>query len=639
MSDGLKRISINMVQKVISSLRQINIFNRLMISFVLLVIVPMIFITFFTFNQYVVEIETNMSKFTSLLVQNVNVQLTDKLKTMEELAIRLYTDSDVIQSLEQDQNLADSTEIINHNRKLVGQRMNTIARNSNYILSIQVITPNAQYMMVDEYGQRRGGYIRDRPSFISSPYYQGALEQHGYPVWFDTTKVTNLFYRNEIEAFGLADTMTMTQAIYGQDRSRPLGVIVMNIDIRLLTDSIRSYSFYGGGNTIVVGKTGAIMGVNFDTATPNLSTMDNMESIFQSQEGIYTGKIDGTNVILVHKLIPYTNLSVVHIVNKDQLLASAYKIRNLCLLVVFVLLLLSILIIYLTTTSISMPLQRLMKAMKSFTSKRFDVKVHVSGNDEITVLSEQFNRMVDNTKELIEQIYVADIRQKDLELRKANAELNALQMQINPHFLYNTMDIIRWEAMYEAGGESKVTHMIDDFCKLMRMNITGDEDAISVEQELQHAQTYIDVINFRHREKIQLDIDCSFDTKFYVIPKLTIQPLLENAVVHAFDGHTAGASITIKGETIDGDIFLSISDNGKGMNAEQLELLTYRLSGQKAICKGIALSNVHQRLLLNFGEPYGLRMESEVGSGTTIVIRIPLRTLPYLPERGIANAI
>jgi len=631
MAGALRNRFVNFSHTVIKTLRKISIFQRLMVSFLVLVILPTIFITLFTYNMYVNEIEKNMEKFISLLVQNVNIQITDKLSSLERLSVQFYSDSTIVAMLEENAAIMDAQGDKNgaaykHNRRIIGQKLNTVAKGSGYGVSMQIITPYDQYFMIDEFGNRSGGYVRDLDHFRQSEYYTGALDQHGYPVWFDTSRITNVFYRSENLKYGMADLITMTQAIYNPENDKFLGVIVMNMNISHLTDSLKSYSFYGSGNTFLFGQNGAIAWINSDISAPNLANSKHINPlIYRVHEGFYDGKIDGANVFMVYKLVPYTDLSVVHIVNKDRLLENAYRIRKLCLTIVAILIMLSVVVAYWTTVSISRPINKLMKAMQTFTKEAFVVNYTVSGNDEITVLGKKFNEMVDNTNTLIDKIYIAEIREKTLELNKANAELNALQMQIDPHFLYNTLDIIRWEAMYEAGGESKASRMIDDFCRLMRMTIKKSEDKIPIQSELAHVETYIEVMNFRHRDKIMLSLDFAFDPQVYYIPKLTIQPLIENAVVHAFDDVVANAEIAIKGYIENSDLVISVTDNGRGIQPDQLAKLTRTLSGTGSTNESIALNNVNQRLKLSFGQSCGLTVMSEPGAGTTVLIRLPMR--------------
>ncbi|MHA0857130.1 cache domain-containing sensor histidine kinase [Paenibacillus sp. CMAA1364] len=614
LQNGFSRFSHN----IIKILRKINILQRLIIAFLILVILPTIFITLFTYNKYVIEIESNMEKFISLLVQNVNVQMTDKLTALERVAVQFYSDSTTVSKLQHTES--------DDNRVIIGRKLNTIAQNNGNVANMLVITPQSQFNMMDEFGNRNGAYIRDIDRFRKSEYYTEALKQHGYPVWFDTSKESDMFYRSESIKYGMSDVITMTQAIYNIETREFIGVLVLNVNISVLTDSLKSYAFYGSGNTFLFGRNGAIKGIHSNISEPNFSDFRYMnQHIYRVPEGSYSGKVEGTNIFMVYKLVPYTDLSIVHILNKDRLLENAYKIRNLCLTIVAVLIMLSIVVVYWTTISISLPLNKLMRAMKTFTKDNFVVHYSVSGNDEITVLGEKFNEMVDNTNVLIDQIYVAEIKQKTLELNKTNAELNVLQMQINPHFLYNTLDIIRWESMYETGGESKASRMIEDFCRLMRMTIKKSEDMIPIEMELEHAQTYIEVINFRHREKIALMIDCKFNMNNYYIPKLTIQPLIENAIVHGFDDEVSQPTIHMDIYIEESDIMIRIMDNGVGMEKEKLIELTKVLAGVSPLKESIALNNVNQRLKLHFGERYGLHISSESKLGTTILVRLPMK--------------
>lgn len=620
----LRNLFVRFSNTVIRVLRNITIFQRLIAAFLVLVLVPTIFITLFTYTKYVNEIQKNMESFLSLLVQNVNVQIQDKFNLIERLAILFYTDANVIDSIQRNASIDPLTEESARNEAVIGQRLLEIAVHNENIMSIQIVTPDRQYWMQDEYGNRRGAFIRDLDRFRSSEYFRGAIDQHGYPVWFDTSKVTDIFYKSPTAAFGITESITMTQAIYNTDTREFLGVLVINLQIGYLTESLRSYAFYGSGNTFLFGETGVIMGINSDLSAPTLTELHSIHQVLDGgREGSYSGRLDQANVFLVYKEVPYTDLLVVHVVDRDKLLSKAYQIRNLCLTLVVILIIVSLLVLYWTTISISRPMHKLMKVMRMFTKNDFTVNYTPSGRDELTVLGAQFVEMTANTKQLVDQIYIAEIRQKSLEISKFQAELNALQMQINPHFLYNTLDIIRWEALYQANGESSVSRMIDDFCRLMRMTIKTGEDMVTVQTELNHARTYIDVINFRHQNPISLFVEMALDPEAYRMPKFTLQPLMENAILHAFGEGVSQAVIRITGSREEQDVVICVEDNGKGMDADTLPSVQRILDGREQPAQGIALDNVNRRLKLSYGERYGLSISSEPGKGTAVTVRFP----------------
>ena len=171
--------------------------------------------------------------------------------------------------------------------------------------------------------------------------------------------------------------------------------------------------------------------------------------------------------------------------------------------------------------------------------------------------------MADKTDQLIEQVYLSEIRRQEVSISWTNARLDALLMQINPHFLYNTLDIIRWEAMYEANGESPVTQMIEKFSQLYRMGMRTGGNTITLKEGIEHAKTYLEVINFRHREKIQLEIHVEPEEEQLYVPQFMLQPIMENAVVHAFGDASRGYRITIRAYREEEKLFIRIKDNGK----------------------------------------------------------------------------
>ena len=233
--------------------------------------------------------------------------------------------------------------------------------------------------------------------------------------------------------------------------------------------------------------------------------------------------------------------------------------------------------------------------------------------------------MAKNTNQLIDQVYLSEIRQQKLQLSWKNAQLDAMLMQINPHFLYNTLDIIRWEAMYEADGESPVTDMIEKFSRLCRLGMKTGGNTITLHEGIEHASIYMDVINFRHSDKIQLILKTEVDDTSVYIPQFILQPLMENAVVHAFGDASSGYQICIHSYSCQKDLHILVSDNGRGMTDEELHGLLTSLEGEASPDESIGLINVNQRIRLFYGNDYGLHIASRPGKGTQIKILLPFR--------------
>ena len=277
------------------------------------------------------------------------------------------------------------------------------------------------------------------------------------------------------------------------------------------------------------------------------------------------------------------------------------------------------------TCSISEPVSQLVRVMKKTGDGKWNARYENSGHDEITILGDRFNEMADKTDQLIDQVYLSEIKRQKISISWANARLDALLMQINPHFLYNTLDIIRWEAMYEAEGESAVTQMIEKFSRLCRMGMRTGGNTITLKEGIEHARTYLDVINFRHREKIQLEIDMQADEEAIYIPQFMLQPIMENAVVHAFDDGSSGYRIVIRACITGADLQITVRDNGKGMSREEVDQLTANMERTDVADENIGLVNVYQRIRLFYGDACGIGITSRLGEGTEIRITLPVR--------------
>ena len=257
------------------------------------------------------------------------------------------------------------------------------------------------------------------------------------------------------------------------------------------------------------------------------------------------------------------------------------------------------------------PANQLAGAMGEFEENAKDFTfVPVRGTREIVSLSDSFGHMVVKVQELMEKV-----RQEEISLRKT--ELNALQAQINPHFLYNTLDSIAW--MCEEGRNREAVEMTNALAKLFRISISKGHELIPLEKELQHAESYLKIQKFRYKNQFTYTMDVEEDCLKYLCNKITLQPIIENAIVHGLDMADEG-EIRI-GVRQDGeDILITVEDNGVGMTEEQCREILHQEAGSHV---GIGIKNVNDRIRIYFGETYGLTITSELDMGTRVIIRMP----------------
>lgn len=610
--------------------RNISIFPRIFLVILFVSIYPMVFLSRYYVQHYEAALSNNTQMYLTLLTSNLAGEIDFSLSEYEAVSRGFYTQDSMLSLLKNNQEIAlnDPNYLYNPTylaqKKVVSNTLLTLASTDTNIINLAVITPHDQYTMRVDPMSSYGALVQDLDYFRRSDYYLEAIEKSGYPLWVDSTQDTQLIHKFHYSPHGINNTFTLTTALYRYPEKEFLGVLMCNVDGNLFSTMVPNYSFSGAGNTFLMTEQGVLDSLNLDIHAPNTTSV---EGLFQRMEGQSQGEFthsqgDSHTFVVFHpsqKLPIY----VTHLVDMDELLAPTQEIRQQSWVLLCGLVLVCLLLAHLTSRSISVPLRGLISNMSQFGKELPPIHSSVSGRDELTIVGEHFNQMAEDTQRLLDEIVTAKIREKDLELSRVTAQLNALQMQINPHFMYNTLDIIRWNTIRMAGGENDASKMIDKFCKLMRMSIKKDEDFVSTAQELAHIRAYLDVVNLAGRE-IQLVTQVDFDQQFHKIPKLSLQPLVENSVVHGFRKNSKSPTITIRGYKLQDHLLITITDNGKGMSEAQLEELRRIFSDTTNFQDSIGLRNVNQRFNLCFGDHFGVSVESVPDFGTEITLKLPL---------------
>lgn len=566
-----------------------------------------------------------------MLVQNTRLKIQDTMEEYENMALNFYNDSRIIRAISENSSLPENRspgqeQLFQTNTFLIENRLYSLRQNKKHIVNIQFVTPSRQYHMVEDNGFQRGGTIRALDAFYKSDFYLVPQDKRGYPVWMDDKEQTGIFYKNEQVVYGFANIITMEIAVYEPNTRDFLGILLFNIDRSTFSDIETPSGNNDQGNIFLIGKSGVLTWFDPSIKSPSFPRIPELfEEMLQKRKSIEQIQLDRQNILLAYEQIPDTEMFACYIASLDTLLAHSYHIRNLCVLVLIGTVIACFILSYYVTFSISDPLKKLNRVMKKTGSGKWTARYENSGHDEITALGDRFNEMAENTNQLIDQVYLSEIHRQKLQLSWKNAQLDAMLMQINPHFLYNTLDIIRWEAMYEADGESPVTEMIEKFSRLCRLGMKTGGNTITLREGIEHASIYLDVINFRHSEKIQLFLETEVDDQSVYIPQFILQPIMENAVVHAFGDASSGYFIRIHSSACDNVLHILVEDNGRGMEKNELHSLQLSLNRDEAPDESIGLVNVNQRIRLFYGESYGLQISSTPGKGTRIEILLPLR--------------
>jgi len=273
------------------------------------------------------------------------------------------------------------------------------------------------------------------------------------------------------------------------------------------------------------------------------------------------------------------------------------------------------------TKGITRPVKRLQEIMKSVDTGEFHLIGEIDATDEIKELARDYDIMVTRIRELMHE----NVQEQEL---KRKSDLKVLQAQINPHFLYNTLDSIIW--MAEMKQHKEVVLMTSALSKLMRISISKGRELIPIRDEIAHVESYLTIEEMRYRNKYDYAIDVDPSLYDETILKITLQPLVENAIYHGIKEVDYKGHIRISGIREGDTIVFTVHDNGKGMTRQQLDALNHiqdiPIDDEPwTHQRGMGVRNVHARIRLYFGEAYGLHFESEPGKGTTVMVRIPAR--------------
>ena len=330
----------------------------------------------------------------------------------------------------------------------------------------------------------------------------------------------------------------------------------------------------------------------------------------------------GEKRLVTVKTISYTGWKLISVVPMKSFSMGMTGMRNLVVLLVALTVLAVVILNQMVSARISKPLRRLNDSVKEWEAGNMNPDIYIGGSMEVEHLGKTLRSTVAQIRQLMDDIVVE-------QEEKRKSELDALQSQINPHFLYNTLDSIVW--MIEGERYEDAVFMITQLASLFRISLSRGKTIISVEDEIKHAKNYMNIQKIRYKNSFAIDFSIEEEILHCCTVKLVVQPLLENAIYYGVEGMDGEGEIHVKGYRKEDDIYIEVSDNGLGMPQDMVEQLLTDNNRVRKHGSGVGVINVHNRIRLRFGKPYGLEIESMPDEGTTIRIHLPY--IPYEPEK------
>ncbi|MCJ8012615.1 sensor histidine kinase [Paenibacillus sp. KQZ6P-2] len=311
----------------------------------------------------------------------------------------------------------------------------------------------------------------------------------------------------------------------------------------------------------------------------------------------------------IHESIEGINYRIMALIPLQELEHAAQKVRNMTLLICVASFLILVAIGAIVSNTFSKQINRIVRSLRAFQEGNFTKRIQYTGSDEFAQIAIAFNEMAEHTEDLIQEVYVTNLQKKE-------AELDALQAQINPHFLYNTLSSI--SRLARLGETEKLHQMVSELATFYRLTLNQGRSIIPIREEIQQVRSYIGIQKIKHVDRLEVSFDIHFSVLEYDTVKLVLQPFVENALKHAMSEEPLHIRIVAYQE--EGAIVMKVIDNGVGMSEETISKI-FACNDQRI---GYGIRNVNERIKLQFGESFGITIESKLSIGTTVRIVIPL---------------
>ncbi|MGD9939678.1 MAG: cache domain-containing protein [Clostridia bacterium] len=469
----------------------------------------------------------------------------------------------------------------------------------------------------------QGGFISHELSHALNPFadprrqnwYQAAREAQGSSV-ISSSHVQNVIldrYRWVI---------SLSREILAADSGRSAGVLLVDLNYDVIEGICSSIHLGKRGYIFIVDRNGEIVYHPQQQLLYGGLKSENIRLVMEEESEYFTGEDEDQDTFYSVRTMRTTGWKVVGVNYRSELVENRDSIRTTYALWGLAFFAITIVLSVVVSTRISRPIKQLRKSMQAVEQGNFDIQADIRSANEIGELGKDFNIMIYEIKKLLHRI-------TEQQEQKRKSELKALQMQINPHFLYNTLDSVIW--MAEGKKQEEVITMSSALARLFRLSISRGKEIIDVASEVEHVANYLTIQKIRYKDKLDYRLEVPEDILGYKTVKIILQPLVENAIYHGIKNKAGTGIITISGSRTAAGIELTVHDDGVGMDPGRLERLRQSLAGEKedeetepdSPHSGLGVRNVDERIKLYFGQGYGLAYESTEDQGTLVRIRLP----------------
>lgn len=572
-----------------------SIRTAILLSYFLIAMISLLVFAFVASHYTEKTVLENAEEYSSQLISQVNNDIDSYMGYLRNTAVLISSNSDVHDFLFGTDDYDENNDL---KERIVAQ-FETIMDTRDDIVNIGIIGENGKYILNQGYYR-----LNENVDLENVDWIQRARSNYG------TIQISSSHVQNVVDG-RYEWVVTLSRGLENQYTKESEGVFFVDLNYSAISELCDSISLGSRGYIYIVDSEGNLIYHPQQQLLYSGLKSEHIEEVLNTTE---TSFVTGDGKLYCVSRSSDTGWTVVGVAYTAELLKNSSETSKIYFISALFILLAALALGSYLSTAITRPIKQLSDSMREVEKGNFErAKLEVRGENEISRLNTNFNLMTAEIKHLMDQ-------NLEEQRQKRKSELMALQAQINPHFLYNTLDSIIW--MAEWGKNKEVVTMTSSLAKLLRQSISNQNEMVRVEDEVEYTRSYLVIQKMRYKDKLEYDIVVEPKILDFRVAKLILQPLVENAIYHGIKYKEGKGKVLVEGFLRGSELILRITDNGIGMNEQRLaQIFEKRETDRKRNSVGVL--NVHERIRLYYGKEYGLTFESVEGMGTKVEIHIP----------------
>ncbi|WP_304942650.1 cache domain-containing sensor histidine kinase [Vallitalea guaymasensis] len=576
-------------------MKKVTIRSKLFLSICLLTTLSLICISYVVYVLFFQTLKTNEIQY--------SIQSSNETKHNIELFLKLVTNTSTL--------LSSNEEILNELKRdispndtekaMIENEVNTMLKNiisvNEFIKGIYIIGHDSQFFTSD--WAIRENQLREK--------YDSMLNKDMSLEEFYTS-----IHPNTYHLFSELYVISYVKPVFLFPSGENLGTIIIDINYNYLEEIFTMSSIENSEKVIVINSKGeTIFTFPYNVRLDNV--IEENPQLLTLEKTKLNTKVFGKESIIVSQIIDNSDWKIITIRATDKIHKNTNYLGSMAITIFLVVIVISLIASFLVSNALTKPIKKLITKIKLVEQGNLNVRITVRSNDELGQLSTSFNNMIIKINELIKKIL-------DQQKKKADMEFKILQAQINPHFLYNTLDSIKWLAILQ--NVDNISDMVTAIINLLKYNISKEDVSVKLSEEIDSIKNYITVQNYRYGNIFKVIYSFEENTLDCIVLRFILQPIVENAIFHGFENLDDNGIIEIKAFIRDNNLVIEVIDNGTGMDEKTLD----NIKNDKHLRKkfsGIGIQNIQERIQLYFGNEYGLSYSSQVGKGTKVTLTLP----------------